>query len=314
MAEPRFLLVRFSAIGDCVMAAWAATSIRQLYPEAFLCWAVESRCAPVIERKSLCSRTYEFPRDRWKRTRWSPKTWREQLATHARLRKMRFDFGLDLQGHSKTALCLRLAKPKQRLAARATDAFAARLNPTVEEPHTSIHTVEWNHHVLRTFGDFVLPESPIMPGPFEWADTDGGKLITISVSAGQHDKAYPAERWITVAEQLVRDGHRVAFLGGPTDTPIKVPGTQDFVGQLGLEKTMQMVAFSDLHLAADTGTGHMAAAYGVPVASVFGPTDPAIYRPYTELGKVLREGNSTADVTPQQVIEAARELLTWRRQ
>ncbi|MEZ0326816.1 MAG: glycosyltransferase family 9 protein [Fimbriimonas sp.] len=299
------MLVRFSAIGDCVMAAWAATSIRQLYPEVFLCWAVESRCAAVIDRQTLCSRVYEFPRDRWKRKRWSPKTWREQLVTHARLRNMRFDYGIDLQGHSKTALCLRIAKPKQRVAARATDSMAARLNPMVGEAPHGTHTVEWNHQVLRTFGDFVLPQAPIMPPRAEPAEG----LITISVSAGQADKAYPADHWREVAEALLQQGRRVAFLGGPTDTPIKLDGAEDYVGQLGLEKTMQMVAQSDLHLAADTGTGHMAAAYRVPVVSVFGPTDPAIYRPYTDNGKVLRAGQKTADVKPEHVIKAARELL-----
>ncbi|MBC8063619.1 MAG: hypothetical protein H7Y17_02220, partial [Chlorobia bacterium] len=41
---------------------------------------------------------------------------------------------------------------------------------------------------------------------------------------------------------------------------------------------MSAVAHSTIHLAADTGTGHMAAAFGVPFVSVFGPTDPKLFR------------------------------------
>ncbi len=52
----------------------------------------------------------------------------------------------------------------------------------------------------------------------------------------------------------------------------------------------------------------MAAAYGVPVVSVFGPTNPVWYRPYTERGIVLKEGKRTEDVRPEAVLEAAREL------
>ena len=74
MSAPRFLLVRFSAIGDCVLSAWAATAIRHKYPEAYLCWAVESRCAAVVDRQRLVTRVCEMPRDRWKKARWSPKT------------------------------------------------------------------------------------------------------------------------------------------------------------------------------------------------------------------------------------------------
>jgi len=312
---PRFLLVRFSAIGDCVMAAWAATAIREKHPEAFLCWAVESRCAAVVDRQQLVTRAWEFPRDRWKRRRWSPNTWREQLASYARLRQLRFDFGVDLQGHSKTALCLKIAAPKRRISARATDSLARRLNPVVGEKPVELHTVEWNHRTLQEFGDFELPWRPIMPRLEEARAAaaehiPGGRPIaSISVSAGQEDKAYPADRWREVADGLLKAGWRVVFLGGPTDTPIEHEGSIDLVRKLPLAQTMAVVAMSDVHLAGDTGTGHMAAAFGVPVVSVFGPTDPAVYRPYSHEAAVLREGTSTANIPSERVLAAFHDLV-----
>ncbi|MGV3613703.1 MAG: glycosyltransferase family 9 protein [Fimbriimonas sp.] len=313
MSAPRFLLVRFSAIGDCVMAAWAATAIRRKYPDGFLLWAVESRCAAVVDRKQLVTQACEFPRDRWKRKRWSPATWREQVALYSRLRALKFDCGIDLQGHSKTALCLRLAKPKRRIATRATDSLARKLNPVYGAKPAGVHTVEWNHEVLCTFGDFELPVHPLMPlrdEPWEAArgHLGAGRIASISVSAGQPDKAYASDRWREVAASLVRDGFQVVFLGGPTDSPIDAPGTVDLVRKLPLDQTMAVVAHSAIHLAGDTGTGHMAAAYGVPLVSVFGPTDPAVFRPYSDLAVVLREGRDTSNVPAERVIEAAREL------
>ncbi len=303
----RVLLVRFSAIGDCVMAAWAATSIRQRDPNATLVWAVESRCAAVIDRERLVSDVAEFPRDRWKKHRWSPKVWQEQLTAFTRLRKLKLDVGFDLQGHSKTALCLKVANPTRRYAARATDALAAKLNPVVGQRPEGTHTVEWNHHVLQQYAPYELTERPIMPVvAFERGKK---RLATISVSAGQPEKAYPASHWIEVAKGLIGEGFRVAFLGGPTDTGISIVGAEDFVGKLPLDETMRMVAKSDLHLAADTGTGHMAAAYGVPVVSVFGPMDPREFRPFTVRGTVLRDGVDPASVPPSAVLCAARSLL-----
>lgn len=297
------------------MAAWAATAIRQAHPDAFLCWAVESRCAAVVDRKDLVTRAWEFPRDRWKKKRWSPNTWREQIAAYARLRRFKFDFGLDLQGHSKTALCLRLAAPKKRLAARATDKMAARLNPVFGARPEGIHTVEWNHRVLQGLGEFEMPIRPIMPLREDAWDTVrpllplGRPLASIAVSAGQPDKAYPVAQWRAVAERLVREGYTVAFIGGPSDPCIEVPDTIDLVGKLPLEQTMEVVAHSHLHLAGDTGTGHMAAAMSVPVVSIFGPTDPREFRPYTELGTVLRTDRTTAAIQPEEVVEAAQELM-----
>jgi ADP-heptose:LPS heptosyltransferase len=64
-----------------------------------------------------------------------------------------------------------------------------------------------------------------------------------------------------------------------------------------------------LHLAADTGTGHIAAAYGVPFVSVFGPTDPKLFRPYSDEGVVLRASDRAGDVEPAQILAAAEGLL-----
>ncbi len=305
MADPSLLIVRFSAIGDCVMTAWAATAFRNRYPEGYLCWAVESRCAAVVDQNALVNELAEFPRDRWKKARWSPSTWREQLAYYTRLRRHQFDFGIDFQGHSKTALCLRLAAPAKRVSARATDEFAKHLNPTIAPPAVTTHVVDWNHRVLREFDDFEFPGRPVMPLQRHLDRS----LVTISVSAGQPEKAWNAEGWKMVALDLMHQGFHVAFLGGPTDAGIRLEGADDLVGKLTLEETQQWVANSALHVAADTGTGHMAAAYGVPVVSIFGPTDPVQYRPYTQNGIVLREGTKTENVTPSQVVEAAGRVL-----
>ena len=306
--------MRFSAIGDCVMAAWAAAAVRERHPDAFLCWAVETRCAPVIDRKSLVSRVEEMPRDRWKRARWSPATWQNQVGKYIGLRKLRFDVGLDLQGHMKTALCLRVANPKRRLASRATDVVAANLNPVPPRP-SGLHTVEWYGRLLSEFGDYAIPETP--PMPYDEAAARGivervggdRPLATITVSAGQREKAYPAEGWAEVAQGLVARGFRVAFLGGPTDRPIEAPDTVDLVGRLALGTTLEAVRLSAVHLAADTGNGHLAAALGVPVVSVFGPTNPVEFRPYTERGRVLRDGPNPGSVPPERLLAAVRELV-----
>lgn len=304
MNEPRLLLLRFSAIGDCVMAAWTASSFRAAYPRGVLCWTVESRCAPVVDTSQLVNELWEIPRDRWKKHRWSPATWREQVLRYTGLRKLNFDFGLDLQGHSKTALCLRLASPKQRLAGRATDGLARRLNPTLDRP-AGVHTVDWQRSLLTKLGLEAPEVSPIMPVKHNVLGE--GRWATIAVSAGHPSKALPAETWREVARGLIDKSFQVAFLGGPTDTPIHESGTLDLVGKLPLTDTMSAVAQSAIHFAADTGTGHMAAAYGVPVVSVFGPTDPDEFRPYAgEKGRVLTGG---VQVTPDQIVREGEELL-----
>jgi ADP-heptose:LPS heptosyltransferase len=261
----------------------------------------------VIDEQHLVNSIVEFPRDKWKAHRWSPATWSEQLRTYRSLRQARFDWGIDLHGHSKTALALRIAKPKKRLSVEPTDVLAKRLNPIITAGAPTEHTVELNHRVLSTFGKFALPERPIMP---RLADrVVDPKLITISVGAGTGIKMWPAENWRQIGKMFLDQGFEVALLGGPDDPRVELPGSRDYVAKLPLAMTLDLVSRSVLHMAADTGTGHMAAAYGVPVVSIFGASNVDRFRPYTHKMRLLDGKGSPANVPVEDVISAANELL-----
>jgi ADP-heptose:LPS heptosyltransferase len=178
------------------------------------------------------------------------------------------------------------------------------LNPVLPRPSQPMHTVEWNHTVINHLGDFPMPMKPILPDV--GAERDA-KLVTISVSAGAAEKAYPLSQWEVVASQLMAEGFHVTFLGGRTD-PHPAVG-KDLVGKLRLKDTLRLVASSAIHLAADTGTGHMAAAVGTPVVSVFGPTDPTRFRPYSDNATVLHAGSRTGDVSATSILDSARAVL-----
>lgn len=289
------------------MAAWIATSLRNLMPHCELDWAIETRCQAVVNTSTLCSHLIEVPRELWK-TRGLGKSLLPQLRFFLGLRHRNYDYGIDLQGHSKTAIFLRFARPKLRVSVAATDAFAALLNPVASGIEPKAHFIEqWFQVVSRTF-EIGLPERPIMP-TFSTLPARSRPRATIAVGAGQPEKSYPIESWEKVGAQLLDNGVDVEFLGGPTDCCPAVQGSQDSVGKLTLRDTMARIANSDVTLCADTGAGHIAAAFGVPVVSIFGPTLPARSRPYTKNGVVLHRGDSPRDVSPDEVIAAARRLL-----
>lgn len=304
----RVLLVRFSAIGDCVMAAWAATAIRNQHPEAFLGWALESRCVPVVDTDQMVSQLCVFPREKWKKKRGSPATLVDQMRTYLGLRKHRFDIAIDLQGHSKTALAARLSGAKTRLSARATDSLARMLNPVLSPPQAEgEHEIELYQRTLKLLGFDQWPDSPIMPELGGWESNK--PLVTIQTGAGEEDKRVPISTWESVALALLNQGYEVVALGGPNDPKLPVDGVTDRVGTLSLREAMAAIKASQVHLAGDTGSGHIAAALGVPVVSVFGRTDPARFRPWTKHGIALREGSATGDTKVESIVNAARSLM-----
>lgn len=136
------------------------------------------------------------------------------------------------------------------------------------------------------------------------AELGSTRLVTITVSAGHFKKAYDLEGWREVGASLLAKGYSVAFLGGPGDPRISLDGTHDWVGKRTLEQSMAAVAESHIHLAADTGSGHVAAAYGVPVISVFGYSDANRFRPYTDRGIVLDAGQHMTALSPTEIVRA----------
>lgn len=304
------LIVRFSAIGDCVMSVPVAASIRRSLPDSQIVWAIEPRCVPVVDAERLGCELTLADRPRWKQKTWSPTVWREQMAFFTQLRSMKFDYGIDLQGHSKTALCLRFAAPKRRISARAHDVFTKQLNPFLTDVKGE-HAVDRNLRALSALGEFSREARWVMPSLTAERSRfrrRSARTAVIATATGHPQKNYPLEKWEEVAGGLLKMGVKAVFIGGPGDSAPQ--GFEDLCGKLSLAESMAAIAESEIVLCADTGAGHIAAAYGVPVVSVFGVTEPSTFAPYTKHRAVLRsESHRTEDVSPGEVLSAAASLL-----
>jgi ADP-heptose:LPS heptosyltransferase len=302
----KVLLLRYAAIGDCVISAWAATALREALPEAEVHWAIQPRCEGVVDERRLAQPRL-VPRDK----RQGTGSLLQMIRFWMELRQEKYDLGLDFQGHSKTALALRFSGAKKRLAGRAMDALAQKLNPLLEPPQELKHFVEREHWLVQQVLDCTLPERPLMP---ELEDERArwramGQFVSIQTGAGSPDKQYPPHYWQKVADELMTRGIPVVALGGKGDPEIQ--GAVNMAGKATLRETMGCVAESQVHLAADTGTGHIAAAYGVPLVSVFGPTNPDKYRPWGARGALLRKGKMASEIKPSEV---AQEAVAWWRE
>lgn len=291
----KILVLRFSALGDTVMTSWTVTALRNALPDAQISWAVQPRCAPLISPR--LAEAVVVPRDRGNKGSVFG-----MLKMALQLRSQKFDVGLDFQGHAKTAVVLKMAAPKRQLVLRATDGFTAFVSPPTPAPVSLEHIVQKEHWLASQITDLTLPERPIMPETPRLEPKDARPLVTVQMGAGWPGKAYPPEKMNQVIRGLISEGCRVIALGGPQD-PYPDSG-ENLVGQTNIAQTLSLLRLSAVHVAPDTGTGHMASALGVPLVSIFGPEDPDKCRPWGKGVTLLKEGKKTADVRPEQVIAA----------
>jgi heptosyltransferase-2 len=113
----------------------------------------------------------------------------------------------------------------------------------------------------------------------------GRQLVLINPGANFGDaKIWYAERFAAVADRCAREwGAAVAVTGAPKERKILdsvVAATREPImdlTRLGLDLSLlkSVVRRASLMVTNDTGPRHIAAALGIPVVTIFGPTDPA---------------------------------------
>jgi heptosyltransferase-1 len=165
-----------------------------------------------------------------------------------------------------------------------------------------------------------------------WADgvlNDVGlrPVVLLSPGAGWGAKRWPAERYGAVARDLHQRGCMVLVNAGPEERAIaaevvRASGDVAQAPEFTLERLIALTRRVCLVIAGDTGPLHLACALGKPVVGIYGPTDPKRNGPFGVPFRVLRHPESKRDhtrhvepeaglltITPQQVVEAANELL-----
>ncbi len=174
-------------------------------------------------------------------------------------------------------------------------------------------------------------------------DTDETKPIVLLNPGASYGSAkiYPAERFAAVADGLIEShGAQIVINAGPNEKPIAA-AVEDAMkhspplnlgrveNSLGLLKAI--VSISDLMITNDTGPRHFAAAFGVPVVTIFGPTDPDWAKIYYDHERIVRvdvdcgpcqkkecplsghkRHQCMLKIAPEMVLCAAEELLRER--
>jgi ADP-heptose:LPS heptosyltransferase len=133
-------------------------------------------------------------------------------------------------------------------------------------------------------------------------------------------KRWPADRYAALADTLHAEyGLAVVLAGAEHDRPVTVAVRRlmrapavDLAGRTGFGTLGALFARCALFAGNDCGPMHLAAAVGTPVLAIFGPTDPAVYGPFSPRAVALRGpgGLSTEEVSVADAVAAADRLLT----
>ncbi|MCP9472211.1 MAG: lipopolysaccharide heptosyltransferase II [Nitrospira sp.] len=296
-------------IGDAVMCEPALRGLRSLFPQAELTVLAKPSVAELFFGHAGVDRIVLYD-DRHLHAGLSGKwTLAETLRRH------RFDLAVLFQNAFEAAFLTWLAGISRRYG-YATDGRTMFLTDPVAVPdlRRPVHQVAYYWNLLKPLGLNGEPMVPALTVSPDEERTMGEKLASVGI--GPSDlviginpgsmygaaKRWLPDRFAEVARRLVgrlrEDEGReaaVAIIGAKGEEALgrRIAAqinarTAVLSGTTTIRELMAVIKRCRLLLTNDTGPMHIAAAFGVPVTAIFGPTDWRTTSPYGQESGIVR--------------------------
>lgn len=291
----RILILRWSALGDVVIATAAMEDVRRAFPGA----EIDLNTMPPWD--ALFAHDPRFRRVLAPDLRGREGGLKGTLRWVRTMRARHYDLVVDLQSNDRSRMLialLALAGPGPRYRLGLRPGIPYNIGPTDVRLPAHIHDV--TRSALKAAGIPAVADRPVLhPSPAheaharELMDAHGLKdgaytLFLPGSQAAGHLKRWGAERYAELGRRLHAGGlEKVVLVGGPDEVDEcarieKAVGADWLVNLCGRTAILDIVPLARgarFVVGNDTGTGHVAAAAGRPMTIVCGPTDPARVRP-----------------------------------
>jgi lipopolysaccharide heptosyltransferase I len=316
------LIVRLSSLGDVVHTVPAVVALRRGFPEAKLTWVVEAQYREIVENCAPVDAVVVSRTRRWVSLLHSPAAWAASSRFLRELRQHgRGEVAIDFQGLMKSAAIARASGAAERFgfdrkAIREPLALAFLNRRVAIDP--AMHVVDQNRALAVAAGAASIPADfssfSALPGDPQGRFVEFRGAVLLHPGGGQARKLWPEERFVAIARMLLRKGARVALIWGPGEREraarIAAAAGASLVPDSNLRDLAALLAGARLVVSGDSGPLHLAAALGVPVVGLYGPTRVARNGPYGQLDHcVSAPENAMSGLTVAMVEEVIERVL-----
>ena len=301
MPQPqKILVVQPNWVGDAVMATPTLRALRELYPDAHISYLVRRYVKPIFTGLPWCDRLISYRTGRTK-----AKAGKGLMDLAARLRAGRFDVAILLPNSLKSALVCKLARIK-RVVGYERDGRGFLLTDKLlpaKERGKFVPTPIVNYYlgIAKYLGSkdrdtrlelFITPSERaeaqrllnrigLDPSINRPAASGQPPLVLLNPGAQYGDaKCWLPSHFAAVADRFIEElGATILLSGGPRERRI-LDAVQRHMKHLAIDlpargltlgALKEIVNRCDLMITNDTGPRHIAAAFDVPVVTVFWP-------------------------------------------
>lgn len=300
LAEPaRLLVITLSNIGDVVLTTPVLEALASHFPHTPIDLFADARSAQLLSAAPYVGDIFLYN----KRAGWC-----ERLRFLGALRRRRYRLVVDLRGPVVARLVRAeqcLTKPRRRVPGlHAVDehfAALAPLLPRITPPQCQLYLTDADHLIATRL----------------LAGLPGKRWLAIAPGANWPGKKWPREHYRALLALAAKRFDAAIIVGSDQDLPdaraIASAALPCVIttGSTELRTAAAMLSRAQAFVGNDSGLGHIAAALGVPTLTVFGPGDPARYRPSGPRARIAQAPqNDLARLTAESVWSALEALLS----
>jgi lipopolysaccharide heptosyltransferase II len=295
-------------VGDAIMALPALRAVRNRFAGAHIAIVARPYVADIYRDQQICDQLIAY----YPRGAHAGLSGREGLARE--LRAQKFDVALLLQNAFDAAWLAWRAGIPERIG-YARDGRSLLLTKAVRVPKPSeipAHEQFYYLELLRRAGcvdgltgdksiSLAVPSnSSARAGAYMLAAGVRPQTFRVAIGAGASygsAKCWPPERFAAVANRLIDEFDAdVVLFGTAAEKTVAAAIAAamhrppiDLTGKTAIADLPALLSRCHLFVGNDSGAMHVAAAVGLPVVAVFGPTDPNGTAPVTTRCTIVQE-------------------------
>jgi lipopolysaccharide heptosyltransferase I len=293
MTPHKILIVKPSSLGDVVHSLPVLNALAKCFPEAKIHWVIARGFEGLLEGHPMIHKLWVIKKDAWKKIRNARHTIQEARLLFNQLKQERYDLVIDLQGLLRSGLITSATGSRVRIGFREAREGSRVFYTDTVEGGKYIHAVDRYLKMARYVGcdesDIRFPFPPFQSASAFHASDVYAVLVP---GARWKTKRWPAAQFGRLASLL---NINTIIVGSKSDIDIadiivslSNGKAVSFAGKTELVDLIDIMRKAQFVVSNDSGPMHIAAALGVPVIAVFGPTDPARTGPFGEGHTVIR--------------------------
>jgi len=282
----RVLIIKTTSLGDVIHILPAIAEAAKNNPDLVFDWVVEDTFSEVPNWHLNIENVYEVSIRQWRKNFYKPAIWKAIKKSIGQIRQHQYDYVIDAQGLSKSAIISLFAKGEtyglDKHSAREgwVSRFYKHKIPVPKGTHAITRLQQFFGKVFHYEPNMNVFDSGIRH-KWQLANLEKSQVLFLHGTTWK-TKHWPEDYWNALAGKLSDDGYQVLLPWGSESEKQRAERVSldkqnvEVLPKMSLSELAKKFSEVSFIISVDTGLSHLAAACDTPIISIYGATSPVL--------------------------------------